>query len=413
MLVVAGSSSSSPLVMRTATAPFLTRTATALHRTSFSSPGVPTRKQHPNVVLFPAISSNSRHPQSVVDAKGEGFRPALWRPAAHSALPGDQVVRSPGALTPVRGMGGPAAAPAEHATAAAASREPRALPLGPAPSGNKVRVALCQLSVTKDRDANIDHAKKAIEKAADQGAQLVVLPEIWNCPYSNASFPVYAELLDDGSSPSASMLSSVALAKRVTIVGGSIPERAGDRLYNTCLVYDSDGQLKAKHRKLHLFDIDIPGKITFKESETLSPGDTLTVADTAVGRIGVGICYDIRFPELAMLYAARGVHIICYPGAFNMTTGPLHWELLTRARAVDNQVFVATCSPARDLGSSYHAWGHSTVVGPFGEVLATTEHEEDTVFADLDYSLLDERRRNMPLGEQRRGDLYKLVNRVA
>ncbi|KAH9560578.1 hypothetical protein CY35_06G112700 [Sphagnum magellanicum] len=234
------------------------------------------------------------------------------------------------------------------------------------PNGGKYKIAVCQVAVTSDKGSNIAHARSVIEAAAEKGAQLIVLPEMWNCPYSNDSFPIYAEDIDAGfeASPSSAMLSEVACQKKVTIVGGSIPERSNGHLYNTCCVFDKDGHLKAKHRKVHLFDIDIPGKITFKESDTLTPGDSLTIVDTDVGRIGVGICYDIRFPELAMLYAARGVHIICYPGAFNMTTGPLHWELLQRARAVDNQIYVATCSPARDTSAGYIAWGHSTVVGP-------------------------------------------------
>ncbi|KAH9619146.1 hypothetical protein KSS87_021706 [Heliosperma pusillum] len=203
----------------------------------------------------------------------------------------------------------------------------------PTPPITKFKIALCQLLVTADKKRNIDHAKKAIEDAAHKGAKLVVLPEIWNSPYSNDSFPVYAEDIDAGgdASPSTAMLSEVAGALKITIVGGSIPERCGDRLYNTCCVFGSEGNLLAKHRKIHLFDIDIPGKITFKESQTLTAGETPTVVDTDVGRIGIGICYDIRFQELAMLYGARGAHLLCYPGAFNMTTGPLHWELLQRA----------------------------------------------------------------------------------
>jgi omega-amidase len=228
----------------------------------------------------------------------------------------------------------------------------------------------------------------------------------------NESFRTYAEDIDAGleASPSTAMLAEVARKKQVTIVAGSIPERSGGNLYNTCCVFDKNGELKAKFRKIHLFDIDIPGKITFKESDTLTPGEGLCVVDTDVGRVAVGICYDIRFPEMAMLYAARGAHIICYPGAFNMTTGPLHWELLQKARAVDNQIFVVTCSPARDTSAGYVAWGHSTVVGPLGEILATTEHEEATIFADIDYSELDTRRLNMPLESQRRGDLYHLID---
>ncbi|XWS70203.1 hypothetical protein CRYUN_Cryun03dG0028300 [Craigia yunnanensis] len=228
------------------------------------------------------------------------------------------------------------------------------------------KIGLCQLSVTPDKERNIGHARKAIEEAAQKGAQLVLLPEIWNSPYSNESFPVYSEDINAGgnASPSTAMLSEVSSHLKITIVGGSIPERCGDKLYNTCCVFGTDGKLKAKHRKIHLFDIDIPGKITFMESKTLTAGETPTIVDTDVGRIGIGICYDIRFQELAMIYAARGAHLLCYPGAFNMTTGPLHWELLQRARATDNQLYVATCSPARDAGAGYVAWGHSTLVGP-------------------------------------------------
>ncbi|KAL5783501.1 hypothetical protein ACOSP7_008530 [Xanthoceras sorbifolium] len=291
------------------------------------------------------------------------------------------------------------------------ARAPPALPL-PAPPLTKFKIGLCQLSVTADKERNIAHARKAIGEAAEKGAQLVLLPEIWNSPYSNDSFPVYAEDIDAGyeASPSTAMLSEVSRLLKITIVGGSIPERCGDRLYNTCCVFGTDGILKAKHRKIHLFDIDIPGKITFMESKTLTAGDTPTIVDTDVGRIGIGICYDIRFQELAMIYAARGAHLICYPGAFNMTTGPLHWELLQRARAADNQLYVATCSPARDEAGGYVAWGHSTLVGPFGEVLATTEHAEDLIIAEIDYSLIDLRRTNLPLAKQRRGDLYQLVD---
>ncbi|XP_021890712.1 omega-amidase, chloroplastic isoform X3 [Carica papaya] len=246
------------------------------------------------------------------------------------------------------------------------ARAPPAVPL-PKPPVTKFKIALCQITVTTDKERNIAHARKMIEEAAAKGAKLVVLPEIWNSPYSNDSFPAYAEDIDAGgdASPSTAMLSEVARLLKITIVGGSVPERSGDRLYNTCCIFGSDGKLKAKHRKIHLFDIDIPGKITFMESKTLTAGETPTVVDTDVGRIGVGICYDIRFQELAMIYAARGAHLLCYPGAFNMTTGPLHWELLQRARAADNQLYVATCSPARDPSAGYIAWGHSTLVGPF------------------------------------------------
>lgn len=278
------------------------------------------------------------------------------------------------------------------------------------PPAQKIKVALCQLAVGADKQGNLDTARTAIQEAASAGADLVVLPEMWNCPYSNDSFPTYAEDVEAGQSQSAAMLAAAAAESRVVLVGGSIPERAnGGRLYNTCLVFGRDGRLLGRHRKVHLFDIDIPGKITFKESLTLTPGEGLTVVDTEVGRLGVGVCYDMRFPEMAMLYAARGVQLIVYPGAFNMTTGPVHWQLLQQARAVDNQLFVATCSPARG-SEGYIAWGHSTAVGPFAEILGTTDEKAGIVYADMDFGQLAERRANMPLRQQKRADLYSLLD---
>uniref|UniRef100_A0A7N2LX35 CN hydrolase domain-containing protein n=1 Tax=Quercus lobata TaxID=97700 RepID=A0A7N2LX35_QUELO len=169
------------------------------------------------------------------------------------------------------------------------------------------KIALCQITVTPDKERNIAHARSKIQEAAAKGAKLVLLPEIWNSPYSNDCFPVYAEDIDAGgdASPSTAMLSQLSRNLNITIVGGSIPERSGDQLFNTCCVFGTDGNLKAKHRKIHLFDIDIPGKITFMESNTLTAGETPTIVDTEVGRIGIGICYDIQFQELAMIYAAR------------------------------------------------------------------------------------------------------------
>lgn len=273
-----------------------------------------------------------------------------------------------------------------------------------------MKLALCQLSVTEDKQRNIQTARRAVEDAVAGGAELVALPEMWNCPYSNDSFPTYAEDVSSNYAPSFSFLSATAREHGIVLVGGSIPEKSDGKLYNTSFVFGRDGRLLGRHRKVHLFDIDIPGKITFKESDTLTPGGQITVVDTEVGRIGVGICYDIRFPELAALCAARGAQILIYPGAFNMTTGPVHWELLQKARAVDNQMFVATCSPARDESGSYVAWGHSTAVGPFGEILGTRDHTPGIVFADLDLGEIEVRRTNMPLQHQRRPDLYSLLD---
>jgi len=283
----------------------------------------------------------------------------------------------------------------------------------------KVKLALCQIMVGGDKTANIQAAKEAISKAAAAGAKLISLPECWNSPYSTTSFPEYAETVPDigrlptqNDSPSIASLCELAKEHGIYLIGGSIPERASNgNIYNTCVIIDPSGQIIGKHRKMHLFDIDVPGKITFKESDTLTGGDSVTVVDTPYGKVGVGICYDIRFPELALLMRQRGAGILIYPGAFNTVTGPAHWELLQRARACDQQAFVATCSPARNPDSQYQAWGHSTVVGPWGEVLATTEHGPDVVYAELDLGRLGEVRASIPTSAQKRTDVYGLVDK--
>ncbi|ETW07453.1 hypothetical protein H310_01966 [Aphanomyces invadans] len=282
-------------------------------------------------------------------------------------------------------------------------------------TSSKFKVALCQLAVGDKKPVNIQRAKAAVEEAARNGAQVVSLPECWNSPYATSSFPQYAEEIPAGSQvteadhPSTHLILSLAKKLNIYLVGGSIPERDNGKIYNTCVIAGPDGSLITKHRKVHLFDIDVPGKITFKESDTLTGGSQVTVFDTPWCKFGVGICYDIRFPELSMLMKEAGAKFLMYPGAFNLTTGPAHWELLQRARAVDSQLFVAATSPARGPESGYQAWGHSSVVSPWGDVVATTSHEEAIVYADIDIEQVDEMRRNIPTAMQKRTDLYKLV----
>ncbi|XP_018605677.1 omega-amidase NIT2 [Scleropages formosus] len=268
---------------------------------------------------------------------------------------------------------------------------------------SKFRLAVVQLRVTKVKEDNLRRARELVKEAAGQGAKVIVLPECFNSPYGTKFFPEYAEKIPGESTE---ILSEAAKENGVYLVGGSIPEDDGGRLYNTCPVFGPDGALLLKHRKIHLFDIDVPGKIRFQESETLSPGNSLSMFDTPFCKVGVGICYDMRFAELAQIYTKRGCHLLVYPGAFNMTTGPAHWELLQRGRAVDNQVYVATASPARDETASYVAWGHSMVVSPWGEVISKAGAEETVVYADIDLQYLAEVRQQIPITSQRRGDMY-------
>jgi len=269
------------------------------------------------------------------------------------------------------------------------------------------RLGLIQLAVGANKAANVERACGKVREAVANGANVVSLPECFNSPYGTKYFAEYAEEVPNGDTCRA--LSEAAKASQVFLIGGSIPERDGDKLYNTLTVWSPEGELLQKHRKMHLFDIDIPGKITFKESEVLSPGNTFSTFDTPYCKVGLGICYDIRFADLAQVYAREfGCKLLVYPGAFNMTTGPLHWELLAKARAIDNQIYVASVSPARDEKADYVAWGHSLVVDPFADVIAKTTHAEDIIYADIDLDQLEERRNQIPVTKQRRTELYQV-----
>lgn len=269
----------------------------------------------------------------------------------------------------------------------------------------QVKIGVVQMQVTADKQKNLERAAGFIEEAASRGAGLVVLPEMFVCPYDNASFPVYAET---GEGESLVYMKEVVKRTGVTLVMGSIPEREGEDLYNTSYILSPEGEVLGKHRKMHLFDIDVKGKMTFKESEVLSAGDTTTVVDTPVGKVGVMICFDSRFPELARNMALEGAEILAVPSAFNMTTGPAHWHLTARARALDNQVYFAFCSPARDEGTSYVAYGHSLVTDPWGEILGELGAEEGLVIETLDMGALRRIREELPLLKSRRPTLYRL-----
>ncbi|KAK4167977.1 nitrilase [Cladorrhinum sp. PSN259] len=279
-----------------------------------------------------------------------------------------------------------------------------------------VKLACVQLASNSDKERNLSHAADKVREAASAGAKIVVLPECFNSPYGCDYFPSYAEKLlpTPEQSPSFQALSKIARDNNIYLIGGSIPElEEGDskKYYNTSLVFSPEGKHLASHRKVHLFDIDIPGGITFKESDVLSPGNKVTIVDLPeYGKVAVAICYDIRFPELATIAARHGCFALIYPGAFNTVTGPKHWRLLGQARAVDNQLYVALCSPARDTGAKYHAWGHSLIVDPMAQVLVEADENETIVSADLDGQNIESARKGIPLRDQRRFDVYPDVS---
>lgn len=201
-------------------------------------------------------------------------------------------------------------------------------------------------------------------------------------------------------------ISEAAKKLNLYIIAGSIPELDNNKLYNSSFIFDEYGKIIGSHRKMHLFDIDIPGKITFKESETLSAGNKITVLDTELCKIGVAVCYDIRFTELLRIMALKGAELIVIPGAFNMTTGPAHWETLIRGRAIDNQLYMAAVSPARNETLSYVAYGNSMVVDPWGKILERAGESEEIIYVDIDLAKVKEVRDELPVLKNRRGDIY-------
>ena len=257
-------------------------------------------------------------------------------------------------------------------------------------------------------------AERACMEAKEIGADMVCLPEMFCCPYETKNFPKYAEA--DGGMVW-KKCADLAREDGVYLVAGSVPELAMEsdmgcmpttRIYNTSYVFDREGKQIAKHRKMHLFDINVPGGQCFRESDTLTAGDEVTVFDTEFGKMGLCICYDVRFPELARLMALEGARMVLVPAAFNLTTGPAHWELVYRSEAMYNQMFYAATSPARDMEASYHAWGHSMVADPRGAVVAMMDEKEGYQVTELNLADVEPARQQIPLLAQRRTDVYQL-----
>lgn len=242
-----------------------------------------------------------------------------------------------------------------------------------------------------------------IKESAKNGAEIIILPEMFNCPYDNKYFPMFAEYYPGESTQ---LLSNLARELSVYIVGGSIPEKENGNIYNTSFTFNRDGNLIARHRKIHLFDVNIENGINFKESNTFTPGKDATIFDTEFGKIGVAICYDMRFPELIRKMTLKGAKIIIIPAAFNMTTGPAHWHLTSRSRALDNQIYFIGASPARNRKAKYIAYGHSLVVDPWGTIIVEAGSSEQILYGNIDLDLINKVRNQLPLLKHRREEIY-------
>jgi predicted amidohydrolase len=266
-----------------------------------------------------------------------------------------------------------------------------------------VRVAAVQLQSTEDTDRNLTDADRLTRAAAADGAELVVLPERLDIRGSAADYAARAEPLDGRP---VTWARDTARELGIDIVAGSVAERreGHDRVANTSVHAGPDGQLKAVYRKIHMFDVDVGG-VEYRESEHSEPADEIVLSETAEGlRLGLTICYDLRFPELYRILALRGARIVTIPAAFTRVTGEAHWEILLRARAIENQVFVIAPGQGRMPGPERDSYGNSMIVDPWGEVLARAGGEGACfVAADLDLARQDEIRAKLP----------SLANRVA
>lgn len=270
-------------------------------------------------------------------------------------------------------------------------------------------IAMCQMKVVDDKDENIQRAISMISAAGDHGALMVVLPEMFNCPYENDKFVEYAE--ERLTSKTLKAISRAASENGVYVIAGSIPENDAGNIYNSSFIFDDGGNILDVHRKLHLFDIDVADGINFRESDTITSGDKVTVIETPLIKFGVAICFDVRFPELFRLMEMEGAKLVVVPGAFNMTTGPAHWETTLRTRAIDNQIYIAAVSPARNYELSYVAYGHSMLVDPWGDVIETAKEAESIVYATINEELVNQVREELPLLKNRREDIYELIRK--
>jgi len=271
---------------------------------------------------------------------------------------------------------------------------------------DRIRVACVQMTSRADKAANLETADRLVAQAASTGADLVVLPEKWNAIGDAAVSHVTAEPLEGGESVSA--MSDWARRHGITLVGGSITERreGRDKLSNTCVVFDPEGQTVAVYRKIHLFDVEVGG-VVYRESEAEEPGEEPVVAEVEDWKIGLTVCYDVRFPELYRILALEGAELVTVPAHFTTPTGKDHWHVLLRARAIENQLYVAAAAQIGETLPGKPAYGRSLIADPWGTVVAQAPDEQTVIAAELDRTRLREIRTKLPSLANRRPGAYR------
>jgi predicted amidohydrolase len=269
-----------------------------------------------------------------------------------------------------------------------------------------LRVACVQMTSGPDKPSNLEAGARLVRDAAAKGAELVVMPEKWNAIGPPDVLHAAGEPLDGGATVDA--MSSWAREHGIVLVGGSITERreGREKLSNTSVVFDRDGSVVAVYRKIHLFDVDVGGHV-YRESDAEEPGDEVVVAEADGWKVGLSVCYDVRFPELYRILALEGAELVTVPANFTLYTGKDHWHLLLRARAVENQLYVAAAAQFGEPWPGKPSYGRSLIADPWGIVLAEAPDEETVIVADVDRTRLEEVRAKLPSLRNRQAAAYR------
>jgi deaminated glutathione amidase len=265
----------------------------------------------------------------------------------------------------------------------------------------KYLAAAVQMVSSDDKAANLGEAQRWVRQAAALGARLVVLPEVFIWRGNKKEEGGAAEPIPG---PSSIFLADLARELKIYFLAGSILEEipGSGKVYNTSLLFDPSGKLLASYRKIHLFDVDLANGVSLRESDSRAPGADLVVASTELGKMGLSVCYDLRFPELYRGLASQGAQVIFVPSAFTAFTGQAHWETLLRARAIENQAYVIAAGQFGKAAKSFETHGHSMIIDPWGEILAQRPDGAGLVTAEIDFDRLNKVRGELPALTHRR-----------
>lgn len=273
----------------------------------------------------------------------------------------------------------------------------------------KYRIAVVQMDSRNDKGANVKYACQCIDEAAANGAKLISFPEVMNLSGKNIGEGGGYETIPGYTTE---ILMAKAKEHKMYIHSGSFCKavEGENRAYNTSVIIDPEGNIIGEYHKLHPFDITMPDGTVNKESDRIRPGDEIVVTNTAIGKLGMSICYDIRFPELYRIMTLEGAQVIFTPASFTMSTGKEHWECILRTRAIENACYIVA---ADQIGQKHEflAYGHSMVIDPWGTVIAKARDEAGMFYADIDLDYEDKIRQNVPVLENRRADIYEVKKR--